>query len=69
MTPLGFVGIGVIVGGGYMAITQLRSLYMKGCHTQAMYLVGSVGTIGLGLWVLRNFGSAPVEEEEAEQVE
>jgi hypothetical protein len=70
MSPLGFVGIGVIVGGGYMAITQLRSLYMKGCHTPAMYLVGSVGTIGLGLWVLRNFGaSAEPAEEEAEQVE
>jgi len=70
MTPLGFVGIGVIVGGGYMAITQLRSLYMKGCHTPAMYLVGSVGTIGLGLWVLRNFGASDEPaEEEAEQVE
>ena len=71
MTPMGFVGIGVIVGGGYMAITQLRSLYMKGCHTPAMYLVGSVGTIGLGLWVLRNFGASPepADEEEAEQVE
>jgi len=70
MTPLGFVVIGVIVGGGYMAITQLRSLYMKGCHTPAMYLVGSVGTIGLGLWVLRNFGASDEPaEEEAEQVE
>jgi hypothetical protein len=70
MTPMGFVGIGVIVGGGYMAITQLRSLYMKGCHTPAMYLVGSVGTIGLGLWVLRNFGASDEPaEEEAEQVE
>ena len=41
------------------------------CHTPAMYLVGSVGTIGLSLWVLRNFGSAPEssEEEEAEGVE
>jgi len=67
---MGFVGIGVIVGGGYMAITQLRSLYMKGCHTPAMYLVGSVGTIGLGLWVLRNFGASDEPaEEEAEQVE
>ena len=70
MTPMGFVGIGVIVGGGYMAITQLRSLYMKGCHTPAMYLVGSVGTIGLGLWVFRNFGASDEPaEEEAEQVE
>ena len=71
MTPMGFVGIGIIVGGGYMAITQLRSLYFKGCHTPAMYLVGSVGTIGLGLWVLRNFGASPepADEEEAEGVE
>ncbi len=71
MTPLGFVGVAVIVGGGYMAIRQLQSLYFKGCHTPAMYLVGSVGTIGLGLWVIRNFGAADeaTEEEEAEQVE
>ena len=36
-----------------------------------MYLVGSVGTIGLGLWVLRNFGASPepADEEEAEGVE
>ena len=70
MTPLGFVGVAVIVGGGYMAIRQLQSLYFKGCHTPAMYLVGSVGTIGLGLWVIRNFGASPEsDEEEAEQVE
>lgn len=70
MTPLGFVGVAVIVGGGYMAIRQLQSLYFKGCHTPAMYLVGSVGTIGLGLWVIRNFGaSTQSDEEEAEQVE
>lgn len=70
MTPMGYVGIAVIVGGGYMAIRQLQSLYLKGCHTPAMYLVGSVGTIGLGLWVLRNFGASPVtDEEEAEGVE
>jgi len=72
MTPLGYVGIAVIVGGGYMAIRQLQSLYVKGCHTPAFYLVGSIGTIGLGLWVLRNHGSAPetpADEEEAEWVE
>lgn len=70
MTPMGYVGIAVIVGGGYMAIRQLQSLYLKGCHTPAMYLVGSVGTIGLGLWVLRNFGASPEsDEEEAEGVE
>ena len=70
MTPLGFVGVAVIVGGGYMAIRQLQSLYFKGCHTPAMYLVGSVGTIGLGLWVIRNFGASTApDEEEAEQVE
>ena len=70
MTPLGFVGVAVIVGGGYMAIRQLQSLYFKGCHIPAMYLVGSVGTIGLGLWAIRNFGTSPEsDEEEAEQVE
>jgi len=70
MSPMGYLGIAVIVGGGYMAIRQLQSLYFKGCHTPAMYLVGSVGTIGLGLWVLRNFGASPEsDEEEAEQVE
>ena len=70
MTPLGFVGVAVIVGGGYMAIRQLQSLYFKGCHIPAMYLIGSVGTIGLGLWVIRNFGASPEsDEEEAEQVE
>ena len=36
----------------------------------AMYLVGSVGTIGLGLWVIRNFGAADeATEEEAETQE
>ena len=73
MTPLGYVGIAVIVGGGYMAIKNLQSLYVKGCHTPAFYLMGSIGTIFLGLWVLRTHGATPVDEaadeEEAEWVE
>ena len=71
MTPMGYVGIAVIIGGGYMSIKQLQSLYMKGCHTPAMYLIGSIGTIGIGLWVLRNHGAPPepIDEEEEEGVE
>ena len=40
-------------------------------HTPAMYLIGSIGTIGIGLWVLRNHGASPepIDEEEAEWVE
>ena len=73
MTPLGYVGIAVIIGGGYMSIKQLRDMLAKGCHTPAMYLLGGIGTVGLGLWVLKTYGSAPVDEatdeEEAEWME
>jgi hypothetical protein len=71
MTPMGYIGIAVIIGGGYMSIKQLQSLYTKGCHTPAMYLIGSIGTIGIGLWVLRNHGASPepTDEEEAEWME
>tara|TARA_R110000765_G_scaffold122753_3_gene219428 strand:- start:4501 stop:4722 length:222 start_codon:yes stop_codon:yes gene_type:complete len=71
MTPMGYVGIAVIIGGGYMSIKQLRDMYLKGCHTPAMYLLGGVGTVGIGLWVLKSYGSESeeVDEEEAEWVE
>jgi len=53
-------GIGVIIGGGYFAIANLRALYGMGCHRPASLLVGSIGAIYLGLRLVQ---SKPKTEE------
>lgn len=65
MTPMGYAGVAVIIGGGWFAIVQLRDLYARGCHTPAIYLTGSVGIIVMGLWIM-NRGRAGAEEPEEE---
>jgi len=68
MTPMGYAGVAVIIGGGWFAIVQLRDLYARGCHTPAIYLTGSVGVIVMGLWIMNRGRGAQgsSDEEEAE---
>ena len=32
MTPVNYLGIAAIIGGGYFAVSNLRTLYSMGCH-------------------------------------
>ena len=35
MTPVNYLGIAAIIGGGYFAVSNLRTLYGMGCHIPA----------------------------------
>ena len=40
MTPVNYLGIAAIIGGGYFAVSNLRTLYGMGCHIPAGMLLG-----------------------------
>ena len=63
MGPLNYLGIAVIVGGGWLTYTNLKDLYTRGCHTPALYLIGSFGVIAVGIWLVKlKTGSKKKEE-------
>jgi|TARA_B100001094_G_C17408372_1_gene428957 hypothetical protein len=64
MTPVNYLGIAAIIGGGYFAVSNLRTLYSMGCHVPAGMLLGSVGVVYLGFY-LKN--KAPESSEESEE--
>lgn len=51
MGPLNYLGIAVIIGGGWLTYTNLKDLYTRGCHTPALYLIGSFGVVAGGIWL------------------
>ena len=53
MGPLNFLGIAVIISGGWLTYTNLKDLYSRGCHTPALYLIGSFGVVTAGIWLLK----------------
>ena len=63
MTPVNYLGIAAIIGGGYFAVSNLRTLYSMGCHVPAGMLLGSVGVVYLGFH-LKNKASESSEESE-----
>ena len=63
MTPVNYLGIATIIGGGYFAVSNLRTLYGMGCHIPAGMLLGSVGVVYLGFY-LKNKVSETEESEE-----
>ena len=53
MGPLNYLGIAVIISGGWLNYTNLKDLYSRGCHTPALYLIGSFGVVTAGIWLLK----------------
>ena len=64
MTPVNYLGIAAIIGGGDFAVSNLRTLYSMGCLVPAGMLLGSVGVVYLGFY-LKN--KAPESSEESEE--
>jgi len=48
MTPINYLGVAAIIGGGYFVGSSLRTLYSMGCHIPAGMLLGSIGVLYLG---------------------
>jgi hypothetical protein len=62
MTPVNYLGIAAIIGGGYFAVSNLRTLYSMGCHVPAGMMLGSVGVIYLGFYLKNQVTEEEVEE-------
>lgn len=61
MTPINYLGIAIIIGGGYFVVANLRTLYSMGCHRPAAMMLGAVGVVTLGLFFTNKSTEEPEE--------